>query len=116
MHFEIKTCHIRPGYTDLRKGIHGLMHTVMGQMDLDTQGGDLFIFCGRNRRVIKMLYWGGDGFWLLTKRLHSTTFAWPVSQLEALEITERELSMLLEGIDLWRSHPILLAERQLSSA
>lgn len=116
MQFDIKTCHIRPGYTDLRRGINGLMQTVLGEMDLHPKGGDLFLFCGRNRRVIKMLYWGGDGFWLLQKRLHATTFAWPNSELEALQISDAELSLLLKGIDLWRAHPILLAEKQMNSA
>lgn len=111
MEFKIRTCYLRPGFTDLRNGMNGLMRVVMGEMDLDPLGGDLFLFCGRDRHTVKMLLWSGDGFWLLQKRLNNLTFAWPKSALEALEISEQQLSMLLKGIDFWRSHPVLLAEK-----
>jgi transposase len=113
MQFDITACYIRPGFTDLRRGINGLIHTVIGQMELHPKGGELFLFCGRNRQSLKMLYNSGDGFWLLQKRLHAVTFPWPNSELDAMKISEAELSLLLQGIDLWRSHPILMAEKQL---
>lgn len=116
MQFNITSCYIRPGYTDLRRGINGLMETVLGEMELHPKGGALFLFCGRNRRMMKMLYWGGDGFWMFQKRLHTTTFPWPNSELEALKISEAELALLLKGIDFWRSHPILLAEKRVGIA
>ncbi len=116
MQFDIKSCYIRPGYTDLRRGINGLMQTVLGEMELHPNGGDLFLFCGRNRRNLKMLYWAGDGFYLIQKYLHTTTFPWPNSELEALQISETELNLLLRGVDFWRAHPILLAEKQMVSA
>lgn len=111
MKFEIRNCYLRPGLTDMRNGMNGLMRVVMGEMDLEPLGGDLFLFCGRDRHIIKMLLWSGDGFWLLQKRLNRLTFAWPNSGLEALQISEDQLAMLLQGIDFWRSHPVLLAEK-----
>jgi transposase len=91
--------------------MNGLMRVVMSEMDLDPLGGDLFLFCGRNRHMVKMLWWSGDGFWLLQKRLNRLTFAWPKSAMEALQIDEEQLAMFLKGVDLWRSHPVLLAEK-----
>ncbi|AEV29446.1 transposase [Sphaerochaeta pleomorpha str. Grapes] len=111
MEFSIRNCYLRPGFTDLRNGMNGLMRVAMSEMELDPLGGDLFLFCGRDRHTVKMLWWSGDGFWLLQKRLNNLTFAWPKSGLEALEISETQLSMLLQGIDFWRSHPVLLAEK-----
>ncbi len=111
MEFKIRNCYLRPGFTDLRRGMNGLMQIAMGEMDLDPLGGDLFLFCGRSHRMIKMLWWAGDGFWLFQKRLNNLTFAWPKSELEALQISENQMKMLLEGIDFWRSHPVLLAEK-----
>jgi len=111
MVFKIRSYYLKPGYTDLRNGMNGLMRIIMSEMELDPLGGDLFIFCGRNRHLIKMLLWTGDGFWLLQKRLNENTFAWPRSEMEALQISENELAMLLQGIDFWRSHPVLLAEK-----
>jgi hypothetical protein len=40
------------------------------------------------------------------------TFAWPNSELEVLNISENELSMLLEGIDCWRSNLVLDAAKR----
>ena len=37
----------------------------------------LFLFCGRRKDRIKGLYWEGDGFVLLYKRLESGSFQWP---------------------------------------
>ena len=93
--------------------MNGLMNVVMGEMDMDPLGGDLFLFCGRNHHTVKMLWWSGDGFWLLQKRLNQLTFAWPKSALEALRIDEEQLAMFLKGVDFWRSHPVLLAEKSL---
>jgi len=111
MRFDIRNCYLRPGFTDLRSGMNGLMRVVMGEMDLDPLGGDLFLFCGRNHHMVKMLWWSGDGFWLLQKRLNQLTFAWPKSEMEALQIDEEQLAMFLQGVDFWRSHPVLLAEK-----
>ncbi len=45
-----------------------------------------------------MLVWEREGFWLLYKRLEAGTFA----ALECDEINARELSLLLEGIEVVR--------------
>lgn len=112
MQIEVKDIYIRPGYTSMRKGINGLVDTVLGGMDMDPLSGDLFVFCGRNRHSLKMLYWSGDSFWLLQKTNIRITFAWPNSELEVLNISENELSMLLEGINCWRSNPVLDAAKR----
>lgn len=113
MEFKIHACFIRPGYTDMRRGMNGLMNTVVGEMDLPLNTGDLYIFCGKNKSSLKMLYWAKDSFWLFQKVLHDTNFSWPMSELDALLISEKELEMLLNGIDFWRSHPVIRAEKRL---
>ena len=57
------------GYTDLRRGIDGLATIVEQQFKLDPCSDALFLFCGRRTDRIKALYWEGDGFLLLYKRL-----------------------------------------------
>lgn len=59
------------GYTNLRRGIDGLASMVQKQFALDSFTNTLFLFCGRRRDRIKGLYWEGDGFLLLYKRLES---------------------------------------------
>ena len=57
------------GYTDLRRGIDGLATIIEQQFQLDPYSDALFLFCGRRTDRIKALYWEGDGFLLLYKRL-----------------------------------------------
>lgn len=57
------------GYTDLRRGIDGLAEIVTSKFKLDPFDSSLFLFCGRRCDRIKALYWEGDGFLLLYKRL-----------------------------------------------
>ncbi|WP_363323830.1 IS66 family insertion sequence element accessory protein TnpB [uncultured Dubosiella sp.] len=48
---------MRPGYTDLRKGIDGLCLLVQSSMKLDPRQNILFLFCGRKTSIIKGLLW-----------------------------------------------------------
>ena len=61
--------YLKPGRTDLRKGIDGLAAIVKSQVALDPfQKNVLFLFCGSSPSKIKGLVWEGDGFLLLYKR------------------------------------------------
>ena len=66
--------YIACGYTDLRKGIDGLSLLVQQSFLLDPFGSNLFLFCGKRSDRIKALYWEGDGFVLLYKRLERGRF------------------------------------------
>ena len=79
--------YIACGYTDLRRGIDGLAAMVQQQFHLDPFTNTLFLFCGRRRDRIKALYWEGNGFVLLYKRLESGSFQWPRSEREARALT-----------------------------
>lgn len=97
------------GYTDLRRGIDGLASLVQTQFQLDPFTNTLFLFCGRRRDRIKGLYWEGNGFVLLYKRLESGSFQWPRSEAEARELTAQQYRWLMEGlqIDQPRAHKAL---------
>lgn len=86
------------GYTDLRKGIDGLAALVQQQFHLNPFQNTLFLFCGRQRDRIKGLYWEGDGFLLVYKRLESGSFQWPRDGNEAKEITAQQYRWLMEGL------------------
>ena len=55
---------------------------------------------------IKALYWEGNGFILLYKRLESGSFQWPRSESEARMLTPQQYRWLMEGlsIDQPRAH------------
>ncbi len=88
--------YIACGYTDLRRGIDGLASMVQEAFDLDPFSNTLF--CGRRRDRIKALYWEGNGFVLLYKRLESGSFQWPRSTAEARLLTPQQYRWLMEGL------------------
>lgn len=98
---------VRPGATDMRKQITGLAIIVESVMSLQPFSGNLFIFCGRTRKVLKVLYWDKSGFCLWQKRLEKSHFPWPQDDQEAKEINREQVLMLLRGIDFWREHTVL---------
>ena len=90
--------YIACGYTDLRCGIDGLASLVQQQFQLDPFSNTLFLFCGRRRDRIKALYWEGNGFVLLYKRLESGSFQWPRKESEAKALSPQQYRWLMEGL------------------
>ncbi|EGO62236.1 IS66 family insertion sequence element accessory protein TnpB [Acetonema longum] len=88
------------GYTDLRQSIDGLAATVQQRFHLDPLSNSLFLFCGRRCDRIKALFWEGDGFVLLYKRLEAGRFQWPREESEAKHITWQQFRWLLEGLNI----------------
>jgi len=89
------------GYTDMRRSIDGLVATVQQVYKLDPCSRSLFLFCGRSNTRLKALFWEGDGFLLLYKRLESGgRFQWPRRESEARSITQQQLRWLLEGLSI----------------
>lgn len=88
------------GYTDLRRGIDGLAGLVQTQFHLDPFQNALFLFCGRRKDRLKGLYWEGDGFVLLYKRLESGSFQWPRNGEEARQLTPQQYRWLMEGLEI----------------
>jgi transposase len=88
--------------TDMRKGFDTLAALVRDGLGYDPLSGHLFLFVGRRRDRIKLLYWDRDGFALWYKRLEQGTFRMPATKPDSasIELKASELAMLLEGIDL----------------
>jgi transposase len=96
--------HIAVGVTDMRKGLDGLAMLVQGALGADPFSGHLFAFRGRSARLIKILFWDGNGLCLFTKRLDQGGFLWPQADDRGgkVVLSSAQLSMLIEGID-WRA-------------
>ena len=90
--------YIACGYTDLRKGIDGLALLVRQEFGLDPFTNTLFLFCGRRRDRIKGLYWEGNGFVLVYKRLEEGVYQLPRSESEVRQITPQQYRWLMEGL------------------
>jgi len=95
---------IRPGNTDLRKAVNGLSGIVEQQMEGEPLSGNLYLFCNRERRLLKAVWWDRNGFWLSQKRLEKDRFPWPATCEAVKELSADELSMLLAGIDFFKAH------------
>ena len=93
---------------DLRWGFDRLAGVVEERIARKPRGGALFVFFGRRRDAVKVLFHDGTGFCLFYKRLDRGTFRLP-SPLEegasTVVIEERALDDLLEGIDLEAHSP-----------
>lgn len=98
------TIYVRTGKTDLRKQGGSLAVFVQEVMDLNPFEDSLFLFCNRRRNLMKALYWDANGFSLWQKKLEKDTFPWPKDEEEAKKINQRELKLLLEGLDIWKAH------------
>ena len=91
------------GVTDMRKAIDGLSVLVVDVLEENPLSSHLFVFCNRLRDKIKILYWHNNGFWLFYRRLEKQRFWWPgAGDQHAIEISNRELDWLLEGLDITR--------------
>ena len=87
------------GYTDLRKGIEGLVSQVRYSFELDpSEKGSIFLFCGRRTDRIKALVYEGDGFLLLYKRLADGHFHWPRTTDEVRQLNMQQYRWLMEGL------------------
>lgn len=94
------TVYIACGYTDMRKSIDGLAAIVQQNFRLNPFEDSLFLFSGRQRDRMKALYWEGDGFVLLYKRLESGRFRWPMDETQVRSLTQQEFRWLLEGLSI----------------
>lgn len=88
--------------TDMRKGFDSLAALVRDYLGQDPLSGHLFLFVGRHKDRLKLLYWDQDGFALWYKRLEEGTFRLPAATKVgvSVELKASELAMLLAGIDL----------------
>lgn len=88
---------------DLRWGFERLSGIVVERLGRQVRGGALFLFFGRRRDALKILFFDGSGLCVFYKRLDQGTFRVPEASREgavAIEIDERTLEDLLDGIDI----------------
>jgi len=93
-----KKIYLACGATDLRKNINALSILVRESFKLDPFADTMFVFCNRDKDIIKILEWDGDGFWLHTKKLEKGRFSWPkVYEEKKMGLTYNELEILIGG-------------------
>lgn len=93
---------------DLRWGFNRLSGIVVEQLGHEPRSGALFVFIGRRKTAMKLLFWDGSGTCLFYKRLDKNLFRVPDVQAPdatCVELSERELDDLLDGIAVEESTP-----------
>ena len=89
-----------PGRTDMRKGISSLCGVVHEKMRSDVRNGDVFIFIGSSRRLMKLLHAEDGGMMRYVKRLEAGRFKLPEydENTQSYQMEWRDLVVMVEGI------------------
>jgi transposase len=93
---------------DLRWSFDRLSGLVAERIGREARGGALFVFFGKRRDALKILFFDGTGMCLFYKRLDRGTFRVPEPSSRdatAVAIDEASLDAILDGIVLDASPP-----------
>jgi len=93
---------------DMRKSWNGLIAIVKEDMELSVFSESIFVFSGKNGKLVKILYWDGNGFCIWMKKLEKGKFYSLVKK--GYRLTSKELYMFLSGIDMRKKHTELFYE------
>ena len=85
---------------DMRRSFDGLSALVMDVLERDPLSGSLFAFTNRRGDKLTLLYSDGQGLCLWYKRLERGRFPIPAASDESLELSAKELALLLDGLDI----------------
>jgi transposase len=87
---------------DLRWGFERLSGLVEAQLGRRTRSGALFVFFGKRRYAVKVLFFDGTGLCLFYKRLDRGTFR-AIENIgpgaSSVTLDEQQLEALLDGIE-----------------
>jgi transposase len=94
--------HFATELVDMRNGIDGLRAIVESTLKKDPYAGHLFVFVGKSKDKVKVLFWDRNGFVLYLKRLERGRFQLPAVSVKTRHVVMEptQLAMLLDGIDL----------------
>jgi transposase len=88
---------------DMRYGFERLSGMVRERMGYEPRSGALFVFVGRRRQLVKILFADATGLCVFAKRLDAGVFslpAPPAADASHVEIDEATLDALLDGLAL----------------
>lgn len=88
---------------DMRWSFDRLAGAALERIGYDARGGALFIYFGKRRDAVKVLFFDGSGMCLFYKRLDRRVFRVPEACTPGarhVELDENLLDALLDGVDL----------------
>jgi transposase len=93
---------------DMRLGFERLGGMVRERMGYEPRSGALFVFLGRRRQLVKIVFADATGTCVFAKRLDNGVFSLPpavAADASHVEIDEATLDALLDGLALAPSSP-----------
>ena len=88
---------------DLRASFYRLAAYVRATHGGDPQDGHLYVFVGKGKNLVKILFWDRSGYCVFAKKLEKGRFKLPMDVPENAarhEVDFATLTLFLEGIDL----------------
>ena len=85
---------------DMRKSFTGIASALQARFQRQATSGHLYVFHNRRGDKIKLFYWDRNGFVQWYKQLEQGRFRFPRHPKAMYEISNSDLALLLEGIDL----------------
>lgn len=86
--------------SDMRIGVNGMCGQIR-LYNLDPTNGDVYIFVGKSRKIMKILHWERGGYVMYYKRLEQGRFHSKIFRKDSIgfrSIRWDELVLLMEGI------------------
>lgn len=82
---------------DMRAGFEKLLFYVRDQMKNNINQGHLYLFLGKNRRRIKMIFYDGTGLVLIAKRIERGRFMARIELGDIAEVNLQEFKQIFNG-------------------
>jgi transposase len=91
--------YVATGPVDFRFGMERLGGVVRERMKTEPRTRKaMFVFVGRRRDALKVLFWDGTGTLLLTKRLDRGTFDVPPTREGVVTLSDAQFELLFSGL------------------
>jgi transposase len=88
---------------DMRLGFERLAGLVRERIGYEPRSGALFLFVGKRRETLRILFFDGSGMCLFSKRLDRGNFVLPEAVREGVthvEVDDAALEALLDGVEI----------------
>jgi transposase len=100
---------------DMRYGFERLSGWVRERVGYEARSGALFVFVGKRRASLKIIFFDGSGNCLFSKKLDRGTFALPLAPADGaahVEVDEATFEALLDGLAVAPTAPAVRPPRR----
>ena len=92
--------YIKSGFTDMRKGAYSLSILCESLVSGAAADSVVVVFRGKSSRIMRILWWDGQGYCLLSKYLESGKFHWINDESKGyIKVTHGQLEQLIRGLE-----------------